>query len=113
MGPGTKITTNIITDVPFVNEVDHAALHHDIDYITAQGNYGETVKADLKAIKNSDFSLGGLLMKGGLTLRSALSTVSLNNVSFSNNKLTQEEAQILRDELLKIHNAKYHVQNPF
>jgi hypothetical protein len=108
MGPGTNIITNILKDVRPINETDHVALHHDLDFLRANGDYMALMQSDWKAIKNSGFSLDSMLMKTGLTLRSILSTLTFNQINFGESKLTKEESALLANYLEDIHNTKYH-----
>lgn len=103
MGPGTKIITNIYRKIPYINYNDHVALHHDIDYVRANGNFIKTLKADIKAIRSSDQSLSGLALKTGLTIRSILSILTMNKINFSRTAKTDEEANIIADYLEQQH----------
>jgi endonuclease III-like uncharacterized protein len=70
-GPGTHIVNNIINNVEPNNLTDLVTMMHDVDYMTDTTAW-QSIKSDLKAIKNSDFSLQGLATKLGLTLRSII-----------------------------------------
>lgn len=51
------------------SRTDAVALMHDVDYMI-DGSAWESMKSDMKAIRDSDFSLEGLTMKAGLAYRS-------------------------------------------
>jgi hypothetical protein len=110
MGPGTHIVDNINNKLQPINEVDHTALHHDIDYIRANGSYSALLKSDLKAIANSGFTPSGLLMKQGLLLRTLLSTLTFNKINFGGKTLSTQEANLLADYLDNKHQIDYHLQ---
>lgn len=107
MGPGTRIATNIVNNVKPTNHTDHVALHHDLDYLRAQNNYWDLLKADARAVINDDFSWSGKAMKLGLTARSLISTLTFNQVNFGDTSLSKEEAQFLTDYLEEQHNLDY------
>lgn len=52
------------------NKTDFVTMLHDIEYLQNAGN--NALSSDLRAIKNSDYSIPGLATKAGLGIRSAL-----------------------------------------
>jgi hypothetical protein len=53
------------------SQVDAVALKHDIDYLLSDTPL-KTTLADIRAIRESDYSVEGLFMKAGLTGRAVL-----------------------------------------
>jgi len=73
MGPGTHIFANIINGVQPKSYHDALALMHDIDYLEyGSANKLEVALADDQAINNSNYSLQGILMQMGLSIRKFL-----------------------------------------
>jgi hypothetical protein len=69
VGPGTHVITKIVNSVMPTSATDAIALKHDVDYLIANDNYNEIVRADMRAITQSDFGIQGLLMKLGLSTK--------------------------------------------
>lgn len=108
MGPGTHLVSNIINDVQFTNHNDHVSLHHDLDFLRANGDYQALIDADIKAIRQSDNTFSGLLLKTGLTIRSIVSTLTRNYFNLGGSTLTDRESKFLADYLAELHNAQHH-----
>jgi hypothetical protein len=108
IGPGTKIATRVMTGVKPTSDVDHVALHHDIDYLRSNGAYMSMLADDFRAIRDSGWSPTGFLMKTGLTLRSVLATLTFNYVNFSGDRMLDQEAKLLADYLEHKHNTDMH-----
>lgn len=103
MGPGTRIATNILSNIPPTNQVDDVAIHHDLDYLQEGSSLTGQLKADWRAIKESSFTPGGVMMKTGLLMRSLGAILTLNKVNFGG-KPEPEVANYLR----RLHYANYH-----
>jgi hypothetical protein len=81
MGPGTHISNNIYSHVRPTNKNDYLSMLHDVDYIT-HGGYNEfIIKDDDFAIANTNYNLGGIILKTGLELRKNLLTSSFHSKS--------------------------------
>jgi len=98
MGPGTHISSNIRDRIKPSSYNDAIAMTHDINYLLATGDAGKLENADDIAIRLSDHTPQGYVMKAGLELRKAL------GLKTSENQDRKEFLQILgnqlRDEVL-------------
>lgn len=77
VGPGTHIINNVHNSIKPKSRTDWVATKHDIDYL--RPGHFNAFKADLKAIRKSDWSPEGIAMKLGLSFRSMLDLIYLSN----------------------------------
>lgn len=78
-GPGTHIVTRLLRgDIPS-NKTDFVTMLHDIDYMGTS----TPLSSDIRAIRNSDYSVQGLATKMGLGLRSMLDALPFVNLKFN------------------------------
>lgn len=93
MGPGTHIVNKINKRVLPTSYNDALALKHDLQYLAANNKSQLNVSDDL-AITAADYSVQGITMKLGLTLRKVLSINKLGNRP----KLAQALYNIVRND---------------
>lgn len=111
LGPGTPVIQQTNQGTKPTTYADYVAQMHDIDYLTDK----EPILSDLKAIANSDNSVGGMLMKGGLIARTVADAVAHILPGSENNKthingldrkyLNPEQAHQL--QLMADYNSQY------
>lgn len=78
-GPGTHIVTRLLNLSLPANKTDFVTMLHDIDYMST----ATPLSSDIRAIRNSDYSLPGLATKMGLITRSALDALPGVNLKFN------------------------------
>lgn len=98
LGPGTHIITKILKQIKPTSYVDALALRHDIEYLQD----GEALFSDIRAAKQADTSIQGVLMKIGLVSRTAIDLfLHVFGKEFHLNrrppKLTQQQYQFIKD----------------
>lgn len=71
-GPGTHVLTKILNNEFPVNRNDALTMIHDIEYIMYQQESKLIYNSDQQAINESDYSLHGLLIKAGLSIKNIL-----------------------------------------
>jgi hypothetical protein len=99
-GPGTKITTSVVTGIQPTSYVDAIARQHDIDYLISNGSAIGALHDDVKAILNSYLSLTpeAFAMRFGLGVRTALNLLSLGYFGNYNTNilgLSQNETKLV------------------
>lgn len=108
LGPGTRVTTNIVNDVQPTSYIDGLARQHDIDYMLSSGSYTGAVAADIKAILGSyaEISLQSIALRLGLSARLLANTLTFGQLANYNLNLpnmsheqTQQVGQLLNDKI--------------
>lgn len=81
-GPGTHVVTRILNNDIISNKTDFVTLLHDIEYMGGVKPY----RSDMRAIRNSDWSLPGIATKLGLGSRIILDAIPGISVKFNEDK---------------------------
>jgi len=78
MGPGTHISDKMHRGVQPLNKADFLAMLHDIEYMQNKS----AIQSDIRAIKNANYDIPGIIMKAGLGSRILLSSIAPNLARF-------------------------------
>lgn len=78
-GPGTHIVTRLLSSSLPANKTDFVTMLHDIEYM----GKSTPLSSDIRAIRNSDYTLQGLATKMGLITRSVIDALPFVNLKFN------------------------------
>jgi len=100
MGPGTHVFERVVNHELPTSRTDALALVHDIEYMIGTSIPKELDKADDQAIANSDYSLSGMIMKAGLSIRKALQLKMANRNTLEETHEQQRIGLYLKNKVL-------------
>jgi hypothetical protein len=103
MGPFTHIVTNVLNSIEPTSYNDALALRHDVEYLRS----GERFYSDWKAIKESDWTPQGIMMKLGLAGRITGDIIThllpfSPKLHLNGSELTEKQIELIQDKASKL-----------